>query len=420
MAAVAPMETIDVALLKDEAGGLMAELGISTITFYKGDFKTASGELRTQIDLVVAENPWIVGRLVRNKEGIVLRHPVHSDDLKEGINDLFNELPQDSKVFNINPNTPYTKLCRDLYTCGDLIVPDGYTLMTSKKPVTLLSLIAISEDAFALVFSMSHAIGDGRTYYEIFKMLQPRAAVRKLQWDRVHTFPESMRNIYGRKELEWADSTSTALLFTFAMMCNGSAQCFAFHVDEEKVAVAKQKAAAEGDVKYVSTNDILTSTFFNVTKARIGMMGIDCRDRELPDITRDLVGNYVTAVVLDAGVFGSPASLRKMYTPGEPYVTTKGPLPSFPNCCGGNGRFAMATNWSSFSKSLVIPEGCTLEVHLPLQHPDYCVYDLMIPFSPTPGKTAVLIWTVSADEDQLKHAMPLGERVAPELFPNSN
>ena len=176
-------------------------------------------------------------------------------------------------------------------------------------------------------------------------------------------------------------------------------------------------SAAEGGVEYVSTNDVLTSTYFNVTKARIGMMGIDCRDGELKDVTGDLAGNYVTAVVLDAGVFGSPASLRKMYTPGVPYVTTKGPLPSFPNCCGGNGSFAMASNWASFSKTLVAPEGCELVVHLPVYHPDYMVFDMMTPFTPAPGKTAVLIWTVSADEDQLKHAMPLGERVAPELFP---
>ena len=40
MATVAPDGEQDVQLLKDEEGGLMRETGITTVSFYKGDFNT--------------------------------------------------------------------------------------------------------------------------------------------------------------------------------------------------------------------------------------------------------------------------------------------------------------------------------------------------------------------------------------------
>ena len=57
-------------------------------------------------------------------------------------------------------------------------------------------------------------------------------------------------------------------------------------------------------------------------------MGFDCRDKGLEGITGDLAGNYVTALVLDPEVFGTPASMRQMYTPGKPYVTAKAGCPA--------------------------------------------------------------------------------------------
>ena len=53
----------------------MMETGISTITFYKGDFKPAAAAVRAQLARVVASNAWLSGRLVKTKEGVRLRHP---------------------------------------------------------------------------------------------------------------------------------------------------------------------------------------------------------------------------------------------------------------------------------------------------------------------------------------------------------
>lgn len=78
----------------------------------------------------------------------------------------------------------------------------------------------------------------------------------------------------------------------------------------------------------------------------------------------------------------------------------------------------MATNWSSFAGGLVQIEGCEMVIHLPVQNPAYCTFDLMIPFSRGVGTVGVICWTVSTDEQGLRAALPVGKCVSSELFPD--
>lgn len=119
--------------------------------------------------------------------------------------------------------------------------------------------------------------------------------------------------------------------------------------------------------------------------------------------------------MVDPETFSTPAAIRKMLS-STPYQTTAGPLPG---CCkeGCGANFAMATNWSSFAGGMVQLENCELKIHLPVQNPANCVFDLMIPFSSGPGKVGVICWTVSTDEGGLRGALPVGECVSAELFP---
>jgi len=418
--AVTPEGAQDVQLLKDEEGGLMMETGISTISFYTGDFKAAVAALRAQFELVVASNPWLAGRLVRAKAGVRLRVPP-SPPGKADIDPLFTATSaEDTAAFKLAPSAPYIKICSDMYQSKKVIVGSGSSITGKDEPVARLTLSESAPGEFALIFSMSHVVGDGRTYYEIFQMLQPGFSVRELCSTRMMSFSESMRDMCGRKELKWADSLSAQFMYTFSMLpcCGGKApKCYAFHVDAERLAAAKTAGAKDGVVEYVTTNDILTSGFFTECGSRIGMMGMDCRGR-VDGIENDLAGNYVTALVMDPGTFASPAAVRKMLS-STPYETTLRPLPG---CCRWacgkeSAKFAMATNWSSFAGGLVQLEGCEMVIHLPVQNPAYCVFDLMIPFASGVGKLGVICWTLSTDEDGLRQALPVGESVSTVLFP---
>ena len=225
----------------------------------------------------------------------------------------------------------------------------------------------------------------------------------------------------------YTHSYTNSLRYTCAMLpamfgCGKSVRCVAFELDPVRVTAAKEAAvkASKGtaaEVDYVTTNDILTSGFFNETNARIGMMGMDCRNR-LEGIDKDLAGNYVTALTMDTETFATPAHVRKMLS-STPYKTTMRELPGFCPWLFGreSANFAMATNWASFSGKLVELDGCEMDIHLPVHNPAYVMFDLMVPFTRGPGKTGVICWTVSSDEDGLKAVLPVGDCVSRSLFP---
>ena len=234
---------LDIELLKDEAGGLMMESGITTISFYKGGFPAAAQALRAQFDLVVTSNPWLAGRLIKTKtkSGVCLRHPAKPGAAE--IDPLFAATSaEDAAAFKLAPAAPYIKICADMYASkAKVVVGSGSSITGQNEPVARLTLSESAPGEFALIFSMSHVIGDGRTYYEVLQMLQPGATVRELSSARVMSFTEAMRDTCGRKELEWADSGTVMCMSICAMLpcCHAAPKCFAFHLDAEKLAAVR-------------------------------------------------------------------------------------------------------------------------------------------------------------------------------------
>jgi len=200
-----------------------------------------------------------------------------------------------------------------------------------------------------------------------------------------------MQKTCGQKDLDWSYSLDPTCLFTCSMIpammgCGKKAKCIVFHLDAERVAEAKATAASDGDVPYVSTNDVLTSDFFNECGTRIGYMAMDCRE-QLEGMEKHMAGNFVTALTMDSGTFATPATVRKILS-STPHVTTVKQLPGY--CAWAyekeSANVAMVTNWSTFAGGLVQLEECEMVIQLPVQNPANCLFDLMIPFASKAGK----------------------------------
>ena len=58
----------------------------------------------------------------------------------------------------------YTDMCTKMHTpaCGS-VVADGGTILSKGSNATLLTLTEAADGEFSMVFSMTHAIADGRT-----------------------------------------------------------------------------------------------------------------------------------------------------------------------------------------------------------------------------------------------------------------
>ena len=106
----------DIELMRDEAGGLLYETSIATITFFRGDMVAASQALRAQFDEVARANPWLVGRLVRDKTSkgkLVLRHPVAPTEAH--IDAIFASDHAEDASGELSLGVPYPKLCEALF-----------------------------------------------------------------------------------------------------------------------------------------------------------------------------------------------------------------------------------------------------------------------------------------------------------------
>jgi len=215
MASVAPpANQADVAMLKDEQGGLTYEEGITTVTFFKGDFTAAASALKVQFAAVVAANPWLAGRLVKTKEGVVLRHPTVPTD-----SDIGAIFTSDQSSKPVSTEEKYVDTCAKLFKEKKFVVGMGYYLIGSPDPVVKLSIVGCSggsANSFAVIFSMSHAIGDAKTHYDVLKMTSPAVGttgVRTLVSERIQAFSTASKEQCGKEELAWMEKPSTAIMY---------------------------------------------------------------------------------------------------------------------------------------------------------------------------------------------------------------
>jgi hypothetical protein len=410
---------MELELLKEESMsmGFMMEAGTTTITFYKGDFAAASAALRAQFGKVVAANPWLAGRLVKTKAGVRLRYPDVATE------EICSSLFKAEGAAKLDPKMPYDKLCAELKKAG-AVCETGTKALDKDKERCFLTLAESTEaprgteGQFALIFSLCHSTGDGRTYYEILKMLKPGAEVRALPTARVQSFSDTYKETLGKNAAQaigWSESVGGGwqmfLPLFKPLLCGPKVKAYAFYVDEEKLAAAKALGAKDGGVPFVSTNDVLQSGFCNAVKARACVMAMDCRGK-VEGVGMELAGNYVAGLVLDSEVFSTPAGIRQMMTE-KPMVTTKKKLPG---CCGGCGvKVAQLSNWSSFAGGLVPLDGCEMGIHLPVVVGVF--FDCMCIFTADTGRKGVICWTLRCDENGLRAALPLGESLSKDLFP---
>ena len=130
-----------------------------------------------------------------------------------------------------------------MYASNKVVVGSGFATKGKDKPLAILTLLHSTDSStFALVFSISHVIADGRTYYDIFNMLSPGTSVRELNPARVMTFSETMRDACGRKELAWMDSLPAICMMIPVMACPKKPVCCAFEIDPARVEEMKGEA----------------------------------------------------------------------------------------------------------------------------------------------------------------------------------
>ncbi|KAL9183313.1 hypothetical protein ACHAXT_005100 [Thalassiosira profunda] len=354
----------------------------TTVTFFScaspEKMHSALDGLERRLAAMLRANPWLGGWLVRGK-GVgsscdnTLR--LWYDPTKQEVApEIFRRMAHDDVP--LDKDTPYADYEKILLG-NDVAVKTNIQLINRKAGALFRVTVVPTpfEDGFALVVSMSHALGDGYTYYGIYKMLLGNRALSALIPQRELMFSSQVMELMGRQEAHYISHITTdpawAKLFRLGSGVSAAEeegegselQGRVFLINRHFIANIKAQHLTEGNISDIykstlrspmtpaalndldsatddsptlSTNSILVSWFWNLLNVDVGLM-------------TDHVGNYANPVPYTREDYKSPALIRKSLENCRRAGTAAGTgaattLPrAHPEL-----TFSIVTNWSSF------------------------------------------------------------------------
>ena len=138
----------------------MTNPSIDTLTFFEGEPPLTL--LKERLAAMAAANPWLAGRLRSGADGAVLLWVPDAADAKIS-------LGEETKT-GLRADMPPLDAIR---ACSSLRVKLGIECVDQEEALLKICLLRTGTRQFALLFSMSHVLGDAATASVIYAMLDP-------------------------------------------------------------------------------------------------------------------------------------------------------------------------------------------------------------------------------------------------------
>ena len=430
---------------------------ISTITFFRGDIEKATAQLKDRLRLILGSNPWLTGRLMcppRQKEkGLYLEYPDSASNVEEKLDSLFNPQPskKGGKLPQIASTMTYSELCKLVGGTTCEVLP-GKKCINNSKPLLALSLVPDKETpltAFAVIFSISHVIIDGYTYYKVLSMLSAKGIVSPLNIVRKPDIKMKTDAAMGMEEAKWSSSTAVICNVVSAMLFGKKPFIENFTLDPMIIEAEKRKVTKVGSddrdrfgqtkPSFVSTNDSIVSKFGQACQSRILLMPINFRER-IADFSVDDAGNYEGALVFCPGDYEIPEMIRATIESGKENsesdtirisanatkkenITnsdTVNEIKAFKRCTTDalpnkwetlRCKLGMVTNWQFHFFSEFSVDNCEHILHLPFCNVKIIPFDIAVIYRPKANETAVLVFVRSTSLEDFKNIMPFKNKM---------
>ena len=392
---------------------------ISSVTFFDGDAVAATATLRKRCKLVFEANPWMAGKVGKpNKDApMSIISPPASNITDKLIEEYVLLNPEGIKM---NEEMPYDELMTQTLSGGVGVAYAG----TLWVPMFRITIVDSGNKRFCMTVTMNHILGDGFTYYSILnqicsneketpkiKSLNPKRDLAAIKGCQTAAAPG----------FDYFPSPGFIINMISTLKFGSKMRASAYYLDDEKVKVFKAKAKEDG-AKFVSTNDIVTSSWGAATNTRLVAMAINLRGR-VENVDDTMAGNYENLLWFDSDTLKSPAKVRQvMSTPkGTPFKGCEKPMPGFFELC--RSRNTLITSWAAFGGEFKI-DGCKQGLHMPCYELARLPFDIAIVFIPKPGKTGMMYFSRDFGDKEFKKMaadglMPLGEPISPTIFPPS-
>ena len=381
----------------------------SSITFFTGSLDQARKHLEKRITSIVAANPWLNATLDHDPssgEIALFYQPGHAAQ------SIFSA----PKQLQISRGDSYPTIVKKLqpFLCRTSEDSVGRCI-----PLFRVLLVADHADPgkFAVVVSANHVLMDGHGFYRVSKMLSSQAVVESLQIKRDQTIPARIEATLGG-DLGSSAAIGFIIRFVYHKIVNALSprtQTMGFYLNEEWIRAEKQRAAKSGEVPFVSTNDVATSTICNAIACDCAYMAINFRGR-LEGCHDDLIGNYEELLVYFRQDFATPALIRQSISPDSTGVLMRAGKPKqelFSNLkhLFGGPTFAGLTNWVRFAFAFHLP-GATEDLHLPIRSRDDTLarmFSMVVIFRAQEGRVAAYVDGTQQTLDRLRSSDIVGD-----------
>lgn len=350
-----------------ELDSLLSRDTISTLTFYNGNASSIDTFLKQRVYDIIELNPWLLGS-VRNDFGSSDLNLTYSNDSIENEFKLKRTfvITEDSQL---NECVDYDDIAMRIKNLNILINED----IVNRKDESLfrVGLIRISSTKFAILFSFHHIIGDTHTLYQLFGMLSERSKPRALIIDRVDAlnFNAMKDELNATRELShWAKPSLILKLELKHLFCKYYTGTM-HSVDLNAIEEVKLEYKKQSPDDYISTNDILTSWYFNNFKIDVGVMPVNCRGR-FPALTQDHAGNYLYCLICQKNNFDNPSKVRESMKSlnrmnSDVQLKSSSPFVSSFQCTVSGKKFGLLTSWVSLYMDVELSD-CNQILHLPI------------------------------------------------------
>ena len=371
---------------------------ISRVSFYEfvsDSMDDVIQKLESRIHVVVSANPWLGGWLVKGKGVGSFDSTLrlwYDPSGNENPPTIFQKLAYQDVPLNCV--TPFIEYETILESTSALVKNNPDIVNRKDEPLFRITIVLEEPNnatRFGLIASMSHICGDGHTFYRILNMILGATPIKSLIPQRELLFGQKVMDLMGRQEAHYIRQVATdpAWMKLFRIGSDADAERDAcselcgrvFTVTKHWIGNIKASHLTSGNLSDVckstlrspmseaflyemessqnpaqSTNDILTSWFWNLLQTDVGLMAVNLRGR-IDGVTEDHVGNYNNPIPYTKVDYSSPSlireSLRNCRRGGAGGSTTSSVLPrAHPDV-----TFSVITNWSSFRPPAIQTDG---------------------------------------------------------------
>ena len=398
-----------VKLLKFEQNDLMRANSITKLCFFDGNNDDVYDDVKKRTLKLLESNPWLGSKLVKEKKEIKMEF-----DESIAPQELLDKILSNDTKLCIDDSLEYSKM---LSSIKNNVVGTGKELVKTGELVTKISLLSHkinNTSGLVVLFSISHVVADGYTYYKLLNAFFDPSQISVMNYRRKFEAVDKIEDFIGKINYNFVSSAAMIINVLKNMLFGKKNQYFSRFVDEQKVNTLKETYANDRKSKFpfISTNDVITSHFCRATNSRLALSAINLRNR-IEGVNNEDAGNYEFVLLLDKKHYQTPEAIRKVLSSKGKFKANNGKMPSIIEALRSN--ITVITNASSFIEDYCLGDLKQI-LHLPVFKPEGVYCDFAAVYKTKDNKRAVFYFGKNTSAHKYLENSALGETVSQSLF----